>query len=435
MATKVKTKIKHSKLKCLIGILLLSLVACYLMPIVGAETQTDWNLNLNVQKTDTQEKESFFSPFDQLMLTANLTAKNQPQANTIVSFLIEGPLNKTNQITQVRNIKTNADGIAELTFRLPMEQKDTQVVGTWKVSASAQTLTEKAVTSNTTFNVQWAIEISDIQFINTEETPTNTSLNELTAQISLKNLDSHSRNLNITGNIKDLNNNSIAEFGIENFMLANNSTDTINKKIQIPKETLAGEATAEFNVYSGRYQNTDIQVAETKKTPLTITANSNNQTDNQTSQNRDIAVLSANVSTKRATIGEKIDITTTIANKGEKTETFMLTVNSNEGQISNMTTTLEASTQKDLTLTWDTTNNDKGTYAITIQLDHLQGETNLDDNQMTAGTVTLDYPAIFPQATSLFVLVLVFAGILTFTTLLFFVKKARSKLTAAALPI
>jgi hypothetical protein len=422
---KTSKNFKRQLQKPILAVALFMLGFCLIQEISTVQAQQNLQINLKVQSTDSLEQKEFFAPFEQITLIANLTDKNVPQTNNRVTFLIEGPLNATSQTTQVRVVDTDSNGIAKLSFRLPMQQNNSQITGTWRVSASAATMTQKAA-SNTTFLVKWGIEISGSQF--TE--PTESQSGNVTVQLSIKNFDSHSKNLNVTGTIRDANNIIITEFKIENYLVANNSTEVIRKEINIPAGTSSGQATAEFNVYSGSYGGINTQVAETKFASFEITTN---QIIHQ--ERTDIGILNASVNPNSTSIGAIVEITATLINNGTQTETFLVKANSENGQIANQTVTLAASEQKEVTFEWDTSSINEGSYLITILIDKLQGETNIADNKKNAGTVILSYPEAFPQATSLFILVLVFSGIFTATMLLFFTRRNRENLKAPSAPL
>jgi hypothetical protein len=243
--------------------------------------------------------------------------------------------------------------------------------------------------------------------------------------------------VNLTGNIKDASNKSVSQFTIENVTVPNNSSAKIEKMFNISSEMTSGQATVELNVYSGYYKERKIQVAETKWTSFTLTFSNNtisNATDpntppdnNQTTNQkiRDIAVIGANISTTRLYTGEPLKVNMVLENKGNETETFLVTVNYNEGKISNETVTLITQTQKSLNCTWDTTDIDSGTYVITVKAERLPGEVSFENNEFRAGTVTLDYPLAFPDSVNLFIILIAISAIFTVTLALFFLRRRK----------
>jgi hypothetical protein len=114
-----------------------------------------------------------------------------------------------------------------------------------------------------------------------------------------------------------------------------------------------------------------------------------------------------------------------VANKGNDTETLHILISNDLGSIGNLTTALAPLTDRDLTYAWDTSDVAAGTYTIMVQIAKLSGEIELGNNEITAGTVTVNYPPIYPQTTSLFALLLVITGIFTVSLLLMFLRKQR----------
>ncbi|MEM3697926.1 MAG: M14 family zinc carboxypeptidase, partial [Candidatus Bathyarchaeia archaeon] len=85
--------------------------------------------------------------------------------------------------------------------------------------------------------------------------------------------------------------------------------------------------------------------------------------------------------------GYTINITVTVANKGEFTETFNVTLYANTTEIETKEITLESGASKTLTFTWNTTDYAKGNYTISAYAWPVLGETDTVDNTFTDGWV------------------------------------------------
>ncbi len=420
--------------QCIIGIILLALVTCSLIQTAfGApEIQSEWKIVVTAQSANSQTHEAanIFAPFEEVRLIANVTNKNLPQPGIDVSFLVEGPLNLTQKVTQIRNIKSDTQGVASFIFRIPISnQSENQVTGTWQVFASAATLIQ-SIKGNLTFEVKWPVEIKSVNLVNPEgnQSSFTTETENITAQLSLENINFKPLVVNVTGKITDASNSSISEFKIENVTVSNNASIQIEEKFEFTSEITAGEAIAEFNVYSGNYKDRNIQVAETKKTTFLINiTNPENHTTPTNQTKRDIAVIAAGISAKELFTGESLNVTFTVLNKGNETETFLVSLNSDKCQIGNLTVMLQALEQKDFSYLWETANVEAGTYTITVEAERLPGENSFEDNQFKAGTVVLSYPPAFPQTTTLFISLLVISGIFTATLLFLFLKRTNER--------
>jgi hypothetical protein len=362
--------------------------------------------------TVTNQTGNVFAPFEEVQLTANVSYGDAPLAGASVSFEVSGPLNSSSPMVLFRSATADEEGIATISFRIPMHnQTERPVLGTWKVFSSTTAFGDK-LQGNLTFEVKWPVEISKIRFLDSEgKEQTRLTKENVILQLTLNNTDLQPRDVNVTIDFRDYSKNSTVQMEIQNVPLDGNET-VLERELRISPEAAFGEAVVECNAYSGNYGNVTVQVAETKTATFTIL-------------NRDVAVTAARLSATEIYTGDPLSIIMSVTNKGSETETLIIQISHGQTWIGNLTTVLAPLKTAELTHSWDTSNVVSGTYEITVQVAKLPGETEVGDNQITAGTVTINYPPINPQTTSMFVLLLVITGLLTFTSLLMFLRKQR----------
>lgn len=85
--------------------------------------------------------------------------------------------------------------------------------------------------------------------------------------------------------------------------------------------------------------------------------------------------------------GETLQINVTSLNYGTFSETFNITAYANEIKIQTQTITLPSRTSTTITLTWETSNVEKGTYTIRVHATPVQGETDVTDNTFADGII------------------------------------------------
>jgi hypothetical protein len=83
-------------------------------------------------------------------------------------------------------------------------------------------------------------------------------------------------------------------------------------------------------------------------------------------------------------------INVTLANQGDFTEIFNVTVYANTTSFATQTITLTSGNSTTLTFTWNTTGFAKGYYTISAYAWPVQGETHTTDNNCTGGTVLVN---------------------------------------------
>jgi parallel beta-helix repeat protein len=104
----------------------------------------------------------------------------------------------------------------------------------------------------------------------------------------------------------------------------------------------------------------------------------------------DIAITS--VATSKTIVGQgySLNTTVTVANRGDYTETFNVTLYTNTTAIATQTVTLASRKSTTLTFTWNTTGFAIGNYIMSAYVHSVPGETNLADNTYIGGTVRID---------------------------------------------
>jgi hypothetical protein len=82
-------------------------------------------------------------------------------------------------------------------------------------------------------------------------------------------------------------------------------------------------------------------------------------------------------------------INVTVANEGDYTETFNITVYANATSIATQTVTLTSGNSTTITFTWNTSGFAKGNYTISAYAWPIPGETDTADNRLVDGVVTV----------------------------------------------
>jgi hypothetical protein len=100
----------------------------------------------------------------------------------------------------------------------------------------------------------------------------------------------------------------------------------------------------------------------------------------------DIAVLNVTLSKTVVGQGFKCNITLTVANQGNLSETFNLTIYANTTAIETQAPTLANGTSSDITFTWNTTGFAYGNYTLSAYAWPVAGETNTANNNFTGST-------------------------------------------------
>jgi len=113
-------------------------------------------------------------------------------------------------------------------------------------------------------------------------------------------------------------------------------------------------------------------------------------------QTHDIAILNVQPSTNTANIGDTVNISVTVENLGDFTETFNVTTFYNSSEIETLpVNNLQPHTQTTLTFHWDTLDSQNittGNFVISASATAVTGEQNLENNHYVDGTVQIKNP-------------------------------------------
>ena len=111
---------------------------------------------------------------------------------------------------------------------------------------------------------------------------------------------------------------------------------------------------------------------------------------------RDVAVVGVEISATKIYEGHTLSIDVVVANNGDHTETFDVATYYDSNIISSKPVNdLTPGSQSTLTFLWDTTGVEPSTYVIKAEAEAVPGETNLDDNVLIDGFVTVRSYALF----------------------------------------
>jgi len=105
-----------------------------------------------------------------------------------------------------------------------------------------------------------------------------------------------------------------------------------------------------------------------------------------------VALLSITSSKTIVGQGYTMQINVTVANQGDYTETFSVTLYANTTTIETRQITLTNLNFTTITFSWNTSGFVKGNYTIWAHAEPLLGETDIDDNTLTDGLVRVTIP-------------------------------------------
>ena len=106
----------------------------------------------------------------------------------------------------------------------------------------------------------------------------------------------------------------------------------------------------------------------------------------------DVSMANVTPSKTIVGIGFKVNLSLTVENQGDYTESFNISAYANSTIIQTQTITLSGGNSTTIVFSWNTTGYAKGNYIMSAVADTILGETETADNTYTYGTVLLTIP-------------------------------------------
>jgi hypothetical protein len=141
---------------------------------------------------------------------------------------------------------------------------------------------------------------------------------------------------------------------------------------------------------------------------------------------RDVAVTAVRPSNTIVTSGESLNITVTVKNKGNETESFNVTAYYDNTLIGRkLVAGLDPQAQTSLVFDWNTTGIPTGRYVIKAVADKVEGEIEIEDNTFVDGIVAILPP--FPMLDWIFLLFMFIMALIGSLILLLFIGYLRRR--------
>jgi len=259
-------------LKLLVKILPILFLALIIIPTTqtthAQTTNNPWAIKLQILN-DQNVTANLFRPFDSVQLRANVTYNNASQSNVLVFFKVIGPSSTPINITRIET--TNQNGLAELSFRIPiLGQSEDSIIGTWNASVTIN----GAQPQKSNFTTQWSLETTSIELSNSQgQNQTSFSPgSNIAINLTIKN-NGPAQQANITLKMQDLSSKIINQTNVLNSQIASYNQTQVQASLQIPDNAASGQGIIDVAVNSGTFNGTEIPAAENQIVQYTINTN------------------------------------------------------------------------------------------------------------------------------------------------------------------
>jgi hypothetical protein len=319
-----------------------------------------------------------YEPQELVALFALATYNEAPVAGKLVAFQINGPRNQFQNITVVGSGTTDENGTAEFSFRMPWPSAlpEEAIFGQWIAYATVEIAQQVAV-DTLTFRVGWIVSIIEISTLSSQLNPQSVFAKQdpIVFNLTVRNTARTPKWAIIKVDVQDSGQYPIIQIQMENKLFQPGNTN-VETHSQIPFSAMIG-------------------IANTSAAPFTAPPDQGGKlyspaiytTFRISGEARDIAITNVTLSSNQVLAGETVNIDVTVLNKGDRPETFNLSVYYNTTWIeTRQVPQLALSTQKTIAFIWNTSSVSNGIYQISASAP-LAGDPTPSDNTFLDGFV------------------------------------------------
>ena len=319
-----------------------------------------------------------YEPQELVVLFALAMYNEAPVAGKLVAFQINGPRNQFQNITVVGSGTTDENGTAEFSFRMPWPSAlpEEAIFGQWIAYATVEIAQQVAV-DTLTFRVGWIVSIIEISTLSPQLNPQSVFAKQdpIVFNLTVRNTARTPKWAIIKVDVQDSGQYPIIQIQMENKLFQPGNTN-VETHSQIPFSAMIG-------------------IANTSAAPFTAPPDQGGKlyspaiytTFRISGEARDIAITNVTLSSNQVLAGETVNIDVTVLNKGDRPETFNLSVYYNTTWIeTRQVPQLALSTQKTIAFIWNTSSVSNGIYQISASAP-LAGDPTPSDNTFLDGFV------------------------------------------------
>jgi PKD repeat protein len=412
----------------------------------GAQPTGDTLLDVYTQKdpNDGKGKDKAgdsYDPYEEVILYCLVQYEGRPVQNAFVSFYITGPQSDT-PIVVLRSDQTDINGLAELGFRIPAHQDNSDnVLGTWKVRATSYVLCVP-VQDTLTFEVKWEVAILNVGTFNIdgEEREEFSRYEDVTIEATLHNYGKNKNTVGVSYIVEDSNSVILNKTEIKKLEIAGGTDKETSLTLRLGKEYPKGKIKVTISATPSFYEEHDIQGGSHKDTIFTVI-------------DHILAIYDTYVSESVALEGEMVELSCYAMNLGTETESFELRVSTELNTLYTEILSLRPSEFKKIAFNWNTTGMRDDNYTLLLSVEgymkinheilepdlRLPGKTYLAPEglpqkyylntdaggTLTLGELELRYPSVFQEIITNLSLITIIGGTTILSLLITIIRRAR----------
>ena len=324
-----------------------------------------------------------FAPQEEVILYAYVTYRDDPVPGKIVAFEVHGPANSYENLSFTRTAVTNADGMANVSFRItwPNGHPREAVFGFWNAVAVVD-IAEVTVNDTLSFQVGWIVELIKVETVDINNVSrTSFMKNEhMSFRLTVKNIAMTDKIATLTLDIYDNLSISLGQVVLVDEQIAPGVTVLFIEDLLIPEWASLGAGVVYANAYTASPALGGVPWCPQVFTIFSIVK----------MIVHDVAVINVVPSVTEAFPGQTVNVSVTVKNEGDVSETFDVSTYYDSVLIGPLTVeNLFPQTERILKFSWCTFCVSPGNYTLSAVASVVPGEVDVKDNRFVDGVVRI----------------------------------------------
>ncbi|MCW4052803.1 MAG: hypothetical protein NWE78_06320 [Candidatus Bathyarchaeota archaeon] len=327
-----------------------------------------------------------FHPGEPVTLFARVFVSGAPISNQLVTFQVLGPSNNTGTLFE-RVAETNETGLASIMFTIPSTDNETHIFGNWTVIGCVE-INEVCSEDSLIFRVGWIVKIISLRTI--DDSLSNRNLfgvdGDVGVEIAFQSISMIEKKATFSLVIQDSLNVPVTFLRMDDLLVQpNETTSRMYCVLHLPKWATIGGATLHSAALTAAPSLGGIPYSPGVNTSFAITT-----TDPLSIRFDDVAVVKVNSKDSVVNSGESTSVNVTVRNEGSQDENFTLNIYYDSNLIDSISVeSLNSYTQRELSITWNTSNVYLGNYTLSASIPSLTNEIETTDNTYIDGIVRI----------------------------------------------
>ena len=322
-----------------------------------------------------------FAPQEEVILYAYVTYREDPVPGKIVAFEVHGPVNRFENLSFTQTAVTDANGLANVSFRMtwPNGYREESVFGVWNAIAVVDIATVP-VNDTLSFLVGCIVRVAKVETVDSNNVSrTSFMKNErMSFRLTVENIAMTDKIATLIIDVYDNLSVSIGQAVLADKQISTGVTVMLVQDLLIPQWTNSGDGVVYANAYTALPALGGLPWCHDVSTTFSIVK----------IIAHDVAVLDVKPSVNEAFSCQSVSVSVVVRNEGSVSETFDVSAHYDSELIGTFTVrNLTPQTSKNITFEWCTCCLKPENYTLSAEASIVPGEIDVEDNRFVNGVV------------------------------------------------